>query len=113
MGFTDRFRRNKKSNVSSGGNVSNAEFFKNMYTGFGGANANLGQPEMNTLIQHIMKWKMAAPNDLNCDLAVLLLNARKKSSGEIRSAVAKAKSEKTAADPSMTSWFESEINKVI
>ena len=114
MGLRDRLKRNKGSGGgNSGGSLSDAQRFKNLYSGFVGPNGKMGQAEFSTLMGFLAEWQLKTPNDLNLHLALIMLKAPSNSPSTVRSQVSQAKSQYSAIDPSMTSWFENLINKRI
>lgn len=109
MGIRDMFKKGGKSSSSS----NHAQRFKNLYSNAVGADGKMDGVVFATLLQDLAKWNAACPNDLNCALATILINAPTASPSEVRTKVANAKKRLKADDPSMTSWFEKQIQKRI
>ena len=64
------------------------------------------------LIELIDEWKAENPDDLNCVLASILVNAEDSSPEEVKAEVEKAKAEYHAEDEDLLPWFESQIDNL-
>ena len=85
--------------------------FQKLYLDFKAQMEN-GEGDLSVLKEYIEQWKENVPNDLNCILASILVDAHEGSIEDVGEAVEKAKVEYHAEDEDMLPWFESQIENI-
>ena len=91
--------------------IGKALLFQKLYSDFK-AKKERRDEDLVILVEHIEKWKVDAPDDLNCVLASILVNAEDSSPEEIKSKFEEAKATYNAEDEDLVPWFESQIDNI-
>lgn len=68
--------------------------------------------EISKLKEIIEEWEAEAPDDLNCVLASILVNAQDGSVEDVKAEVEQAKAQYDAKDEEISPWFESQIDNL-
>ena len=101
----------KMSIKSKAKKIGKALLFKKLYSDLK-AKKERRQEDIVILVELIEEWKAEAPDDLNCALASILVNAEDSSAEEIKAEVEKAKATYNAEDEDLVPWFESQIENL-
>lgn len=91
--------------------LGKALIFQKMYSDFK-AKKERRNEDITILIEYIEEWKETAPDDLNCVLASILVDAQDGSTEDIQAEVEKAKAEYNAEELDLVPWFESQIETI-
>lgn len=91
--------------------LGKALIFQRLYSDFK-AKKERREEDFLILAELIDDWKKETPNDLNCVLASILINAEDSSPEEVKAEVEKAKTEYDADNSDLLPWFESQIENL-
>ena len=91
--------------------IGRAILFKKLYDELK-AKKERKKEDLVILVELVEEWKAENPDDLNCVLASILVNAEDSSPEEVKAEVEKAKAEYNAEDSDMLPWFESQIENL-
>lgn len=91
--------------------LGKAIIFKKLFDEFK-AKKQRRKEDLVILIEYIDEWKAESPDDLNCILASILVNAEDGSAEDVQAEYEKAKAEYHAEDEDILPWFESQIENL-
>lgn len=91
--------------------LGKALIFQRLYSDFK-AKKERREEDFLILAELIDDWKKETPDDLNCVLASILINAEDSSPEEVKAEVEKAKTEYDADNSDLLPWFESQIENL-
>ena len=103
--------KNRKNYALKAKKIGKAVLFMKLFEDLK-ANKEPIAEDISKLKEIIEEWKAEAPDDLNCVLASILVNAQDGSVEDAKAEFEQAKSQYTAEDEEIIPWFESQIDNL-